>query len=187
MKLGEHIFELRKEKNLSQEQLAEIIDVTRQTISNWELGETSPNPEQLKALSKAFGVSVDDLLENDIRGVLTEKITNTEKLAGMIIKILKFIGIAFIVLLVIDVIAFCLFTFVRKQPSSSEIKSATLNCSIEDENYAITIGGNGYFKCANCDKKMKVYLNDITDWANIENGVKNVKTYFSENGGSCKE
>src|SRR5574344_443915 len=187
MKLGEHIFELRKEKNLSQEQLAEIIDVTRQTISNWELGETSPNPEQLKVLSKAFNVSVDDLLENDIRGVLTEKITNTEKLAGMIIKILKFIGIVFIGLLVIDVIAFCLFIFVRKQPPSSELKSATLNCSIEDKNYEITFGSDGYFNCSNCDEKMQVYLTDITDWANIENGVKNVKTYFTNNGGSCKE
>ena len=53
MKLGENIFKLRKEYNLSQEQLAEKINVTRQTISNWELGETSPNPEQLKLLSKA--------------------------------------------------------------------------------------------------------------------------------------
>ena len=45
--LGENIYNLRKENKLSQEQLAEKINVTRQTISNWELGETSPNPEQL--------------------------------------------------------------------------------------------------------------------------------------------
>ena len=47
MKLGENIFNLRKKQGLSQEQLGEIINVTRQTISNWELGETQPNPEQL--------------------------------------------------------------------------------------------------------------------------------------------
>lgn len=52
MKLGDNIQKLRKDLKLSQEQLAEKIDVTRQTISNWELGETSPNPEQLKLLSK---------------------------------------------------------------------------------------------------------------------------------------
>ena len=51
MKLGDNIFKLRKDCKLSQEQLAEKVDVTRQTISNWELGETSPNPEQLKLLS----------------------------------------------------------------------------------------------------------------------------------------
>ena len=47
MKLGEKILELRKKNALSQEQLGEKLEVTRQTISNWELGETSPNPEQL--------------------------------------------------------------------------------------------------------------------------------------------
>ena len=44
MKLGDKILELRKKQGLSQEELGEKIDVTRQTISNWELGETSPNP-----------------------------------------------------------------------------------------------------------------------------------------------
>ena len=45
MKLGNNILKLRKDCNLSQEQLAEKVNVTRQTISNWELSETSPNPE----------------------------------------------------------------------------------------------------------------------------------------------
>ena len=67
MKLGDNIFKLRKDCKLSQEQLAEKVDVTRQTISNWELGETSPNPEQLKLLSKALNVSIDELLNNDIK------------------------------------------------------------------------------------------------------------------------
>ena len=52
MALGTNILNNRKKNNLSQEQLAEKINVTRQTISNWELGETSPNHEQLKLLSK---------------------------------------------------------------------------------------------------------------------------------------
>ena len=62
MKLGEKILELRKKNGFSQEQLGEKINVTRQTISNWELGETSPNPEQLKLLSKVLNVSIDELL-----------------------------------------------------------------------------------------------------------------------------
>ena len=89
MKLGDNIFKLRKDCKLSQEQLAEKVDVTRQTISNWELGETSPNPEQLKLLSKALNVSIDELLNNDIKQVLVEKVNNTEKNAEIIIKILK--------------------------------------------------------------------------------------------------
>ena len=84
MKLGENIFKLRKDLKLSQEQLAEKVDVTRQTISNWELGETSPNPEQLKLLSKTLNVSIDELLNNDIKSVMVEKISNTEKLVEII-------------------------------------------------------------------------------------------------------
>ncbi len=87
MKLGENILKLRKQRGLSQEQLGEQVDVTRQTISNWELGETTPNPEQLKLLSKALNVSVDELIDNDIKGILETKVSNTEKLAGIIINI----------------------------------------------------------------------------------------------------
>ena len=62
--LGENILKLRKEANLSQEALGDIVGVTRQTISNWGLEETASNPEQLKLLSKAFNISIDDLLNN---------------------------------------------------------------------------------------------------------------------------
>ena len=62
MKLNENILKFRKERGFSQETLAEKVDVSRQTISNWELGETNPNPDQLISLSKAFDVSVDVLL-----------------------------------------------------------------------------------------------------------------------------
>ena len=52
MNLGDKILQLRKKNGISQEQLGEKVDVTRQTISNWELGETTPNPEQLKKCQK---------------------------------------------------------------------------------------------------------------------------------------
>ena len=71
---------------LSQEQLGEKTNVTRQTISKWELNETAPNPEQLKLLSKALKISIDELLDNDVSNVLVEKISNAEKLAGIGIK-----------------------------------------------------------------------------------------------------
>ena len=66
MSLGKNILTLRKKNRLSQEQLGEKVNVTRQTISNWELDETAPNPEQLKLLSKALQVSIDILVDNDI-------------------------------------------------------------------------------------------------------------------------
>lgn len=66
MELNKNIYNLRKEKGFSQEYLAEKLNVSRQTISNWELGETSPNPEQLLLLSKTLEVSVDRLLGNEM-------------------------------------------------------------------------------------------------------------------------
>ena len=61
MNIGQNILNLRKSANLSQEQLAEKMGVTRQTISNWELDESSPDLKQGKELSKIFNVSLDDL------------------------------------------------------------------------------------------------------------------------------
>ena len=69
MELSKNIYNLRKKNVFSQEYLAEKLNVSRQTISNWELGETSPNPEQLLLLSKTLEVSTDNLLGNDIIGI----------------------------------------------------------------------------------------------------------------------
>lgn len=56
------IFELRKKSGLSQDELAEKVYVTRQAVSRWETGETTPNIETLKLLSKLFDVSINTLL-----------------------------------------------------------------------------------------------------------------------------
>ena len=56
------IFELRTKKGLSQEELAEKLFVSRQAVSRWENGETTPNTETLKLLSKLFDVSINTLL-----------------------------------------------------------------------------------------------------------------------------
>lgn len=66
MNIGKNILNLRKSINLSQEQLAEKIGVARQTISNWELDESSPDLKQAKELSKIFNVSLDDLTGDSI-------------------------------------------------------------------------------------------------------------------------
>ena len=56
------ILELRTKKGMSQDELAEKVFVTRQAVSRWENGETIPNIETLKLLSKLFGVSINTLL-----------------------------------------------------------------------------------------------------------------------------
>ena len=61
--MNEKLSELRKKNNLTQEELAEKLNVSRQTISKWELGETSPNINQAHEIAKLFGISLDELLE----------------------------------------------------------------------------------------------------------------------------
>ena len=62
MSTKEIIYELRTKKGLSQDELAEKVFVTRQAVSRWEKGETVPNTETLKLLSKLFNVSINTLL-----------------------------------------------------------------------------------------------------------------------------
>ena len=86
MNIGNTISELRKKKHLTQEELAEKLNVARQTISKWECNETSPSLEDASKLAKIFKVSLDELTGN--KNVLEEKVSNVERLAGIIIKIL---------------------------------------------------------------------------------------------------
>lgn len=184
MKLGENIFNLRKKQGLSQEQLGEKINVTRQTISNWELGETQPNPEQLKLLSKELKVSIDELLDNDVQAFLVEKISNTEKLAGLVLRVLKWIGILFIVFLIIDLIAFIFFVSVRK--TSVVESSATAICYIEDTKYEIEFGTDKYFNCSNCSDKMNNEIKEIVDFNKMDKSMENINNYFIAHNGSCE-
>ena len=62
MDTKEILLQLRTQKGLSQDELAEKLFVTRQAVSRWENGETTPNTETLKRLSALFGVSINTLL-----------------------------------------------------------------------------------------------------------------------------
>jgi len=64
MDLGKKIINLRKKEKITQEKLADIIGVTRQTISNWELNVTKPDLKQIKELSKVFHISIDELISD---------------------------------------------------------------------------------------------------------------------------
>lgn len=79
MKLGENIYTLRKEKGFSQEKLAEKVNVTRQTISNWELGSTYPNPEQLMSLSQTLNTSIDVLVGNEVQQQAVYQVSSLKK------------------------------------------------------------------------------------------------------------
>ncbi|WP_049945541.1 helix-turn-helix domain-containing protein [Candidatus Stoquefichus massiliensis] len=64
MKFGERLQTLRKEKNLSQEELARILNVSRQTISRWESSLSSPDLEMLEKICQYFHMTYDEFLQN---------------------------------------------------------------------------------------------------------------------------
>ncbi len=66
MSLGNNLFNARKKRGLSQEEVAERLGVSRQTISKWELDETLPDIGQSKKLSGLYGLSLDELIEFDL-------------------------------------------------------------------------------------------------------------------------
>lgn len=63
MNIGEKIYNLRKKKNMSQEDLASVLNVSRQTISKWETGESNPDIDKIVPLCNFFEISTDEFLK----------------------------------------------------------------------------------------------------------------------------
>jgi Predicted transcriptional regulators len=66
MEFNNKLYELRKQKGFSQEELANRLNVSRQTISKWEVGESTPDMENLVAISELFEISLDELVLNKV-------------------------------------------------------------------------------------------------------------------------
>lgn len=76
MSFAENLKQLRKENGLSQEDLAEILDVSRQAVSKWEQGNGYPEVEKLLLLSNKLNVSLDNLMSAEINQCADNKSTN---------------------------------------------------------------------------------------------------------------
>lgn len=82
MKFCDKILAFRKEKGLSQEELGNILSVSRQTVSKWELGQTYPETDKLILISRHFNVSIDDILKDtdEMNSVYEKKTTDSVKI-----------------------------------------------------------------------------------------------------------
>lgn len=100
MEFNEKLQQLRKKNNLTQEQLAEQLFVSRTAVSKWESGKGYPNIESLKSISKLFSVSIDDLLSGDelISLAECENRSNIKKVYGLMGGIIDVMAAAFIFL-----------------------------------------------------------------------------------------
>ena len=104
MTIGERIAKCRKEKNLSQEYIAELLDVSRQAVSKWETNQTEPDTGNLIQLARVFGVSVEYLANGE---EAPPKVVYVEKN----LPIFKIIGIVFIALGGLSLILGAIMTF----------------------------------------------------------------------------
>lgn len=187
MEIGKKIMHLRKKNGLSQEELAEKVGVARQTISKWELGETTPDLKQSKELSKIFNISLDELADNDIKNVLVEKTSNTEKLAGLILKSLKFIIIFIIATPILLITLRIVFKNIYEH-NSGRLMNVRIECSLHDKIYGYEFNyyeTTGQIKEAGGDG----YLANITDvdkYSDAYQAVDKIDAYVKNNGGTCK-
>ena len=62
MDIGEKLFELRKGKGLSQEEVAEKLNVTRQTVSKWETNQSTPDFDKIMPICELYGITTEELL-----------------------------------------------------------------------------------------------------------------------------
>lgn len=118
MEFNNRLYNLRKQKGFSQEELASKLNVSRQTISKWEIGDSTPDMEKLITISELFEISLDELVLGKVQtastisptdtppvlNVLEEKVLTSDN-KNMVKKALKIIGIIAGIILAIDFIS----------------------------------------------------------------------------------
>lgn len=99
MEINKKLLELRKAKNLSQERLAELLDVTRQTVSKWETGQSVPDLDKIPLICDIYGISADELISGKTKTTVVKNHDNYKNNKAMAITIsilLYFVAVAWI-------------------------------------------------------------------------------------------
>ena len=186
MNLGKKIAELRKKNNLSQEELAEKVGVARQTISKWEIGDTTPDINQVKIISKIFNISIDELVDNDINNVIVEKVSNTEKLAGIAIKILKVFGIMLIVFITLIFLFVIIFMVDMPRNDYDIVGRTKVSCNLDNEKYVYEAEYNKNYQVINSGGDAYIMNHtDIESYEDVNKIVAHIEDYFNDHGGKC--
>lgn len=141
MTLPEKLVALRKEKKLTQLDVAEELDVSRQAVSRWESGAVVPGTDKLKALSDLYGVSIDFLL-NDAADVSRQAQDEAiSEPAAQKNPSVAWLYAALIAMTIIAAIAIILLIHSRSQNQSRDIPKGIpiedLSTSTEDDGYSV--------------------------------------------------
>lgn len=121
MALSEKLYTLRRKSGLSQEQLAEQLNVSRQAISKWEAGQSIPESDKLLSISNYFNVSLDYLMkEDETQDAISDKEqTNTSLQTGIVLFIsskLKRVSTSYVATVGIVVVPSAIYYFIGISP-----------------------------------------------------------------------
>lgn len=130
MEFNERLYNLRKQKGLSQEEVANELNISRQTISKWESSDSTPDMEKLKLLSELFAISLDELVlgkapastkksaaDSEFITMVEEKVlTSDNKKKAQ--KALKIAGIVIGILATVDIISMIIYFLLYGAPIS---------------------------------------------------------------------
>lgn len=144
MNLSNKIIELRSKNKLTQEELAETLMVSRQTVSNWETGKCYPDIETLIIMSNKFNISLDDLLKDNIK--MVKEVDKKVKIASK----LKY------VLTIVLIISILVGVFLVKSNVEANTKIDKYEKQIEEMNLPNIPDGTTLFRL-----KKEYLINDI--------------------------
>lgn len=183
--IGNNILELRKKSSLTQEELAEKMDVARQTISKWELGETSPDLSEAKKLSEIFNVSLDELTGNFNKN---EIITNVKKVKKLTIaNVLITLAVLFVVLCIGIITSVVMFSYFEVEMVSS---SVNMNCTRDEkiETYEVKLDKDNFIvSFYTTDEDVRNNLNiDINNYTEANQLLQEVEDYVESKNGICE-
>ena len=129
MEFNNKLYDLRKQKGFSQEELANRLNVSRQTVSKWEVGDSTPDLEKLVAISDLFEISLDELVLDKAAVSYEETSSKSEVLSELKEKLLtdenkkrakkgfKIAGIVFGALVLADVISMVVYFSINGFPN----------------------------------------------------------------------
>lgn len=134
MEIKEKLVTLRKKKGLSQLQLAEMMDVSRQAISKWEVGAAVPSTENLKYLGRLYNVPLEYLLHDDApEPACVDQESEEQKAESVVKKKIKSIVLVLIVIGVIVRILFCVGNGTKRPVSIGNIEGRETEAGKEVE------------------------------------------------------
>lgn len=125
MNIADRILNLRKTKGMSQEQLADAIGVSRQSVSKWESEQAVPDPEKVVIMSEIFGVTTDYILkgiepvegsDHKTMADLIDQRLLTQDNGRKVKSLLRYVFIGFGVLLGVDVISLIIYLVINGFP-----------------------------------------------------------------------